>query len=63
MKTKPPQTLNRDWLTVQQAADYLQLDAQTVRKYVRLGRLEGRQIVAAGKWRISAASIEKLLRG
>lgn len=60
---KTTQTLDREWLTVKQTCEYLQLDAQTVRRYINIGKLEGRQIVDGGKWRISAASIEKLLRG
>ena len=48
------------WLTVEQTAEYLQLCQQTVRRYVRDGRLQAVKL-AGQKIRISAASIEKLL--
>lgn len=60
-KKTAPVSLDRDWLSVKQTAEYLQLDAQTVRRYVADGKLTGRQLVAGGKILISASSIEKLL--
>lgn len=57
-----PQELDRDYLTVKQAAEYLQYNQDTIRRYVRQGILESSRIVAGGKIRISAASIEKLLQ-
>ena len=61
--TDKPQTLDRDWMTAQQAADYLQLEVQAVRRMVVAGKLKGTKL-GSGKTsplRISASSIEKLL--
>jgi excisionase family DNA binding protein len=61
--TDKPQTLDRDWMTAQQAADYLQVEVQTVRRMVVAGKLKGTKL-GSGKTsplRISASSIEKLL--
>ena len=56
-----PQTLNRDYLTIKQAADYLQCSPWTIRQHIKAGRLEGLQLVPRGSVRIPASSIEKLL--
>ena len=65
------QTLDLDWMTLRQAADYLQCCPATVMRYVAAGKLEGAQpggsgvkhLRGGGRWRIKTASIEKLLRG
>jgi excisionase family DNA binding protein len=65
MKTQPrtviPQTLDRDYMTIAQTADYLQCSTSTVREHIRTGRLPASQLVKRGAIRIPAAAIEKLL--
>lgn len=56
------QLLDRDWMTRHQAADYLQLGIATIDRYIKRGVLESKQLVPNGTVRISASSIEKLLR-
>lgn len=58
---KAIQTLDRDWLTVGQAADYLQCCPMTIYRMIQEGKIQGMQITPRGKWRVSASSIEKLL--
>ena len=55
------QTLDRDWMTRKQAAEYLQVTAATVDRYLKSGVLQGSQLVPNGTVRISAVSIEKML--
>lgn len=54
-------TLDRDWVTVEQSASYLQCCTATIHRLIKAGKLQGSQLVPRGKWRISASSIEKLL--
>ena len=61
MTDEKPQMLDRDYLTVQQTAKYLQVHPQTVKTYLKTGILTSSQLVPGGRHRISAASIEKLL--
>ena len=49
------------WLSVSQAAAYLQCHQQTIMNYLRKGILVSSQITPKGKHRISAESIEELL--
>lgn len=56
------QKLDHDWMTVQQAAKYLQVCTMTIHRYIKDGKLQSSQIVPGGKRRISASSIEKLLQ-
>jgi len=56
-----PQMLDRDWLTVKQAALYLQVSTRTIARYVDRGTLSASQLVPGGTIRISAISIEKML--
>lgn len=55
------QLLDRDYLSVEQAARYLQCSTRTIHRYLKAGLLSGSQIVPLGVIRISALSIEKLL--
>ena len=48
-------------LTVEDTAEELQLNVQTVRKWLRQGRLPGRKI--GREWRISRQELEDYLRG
>lgn len=50
-----------DYMTVKETAEYLKCDVQTVRKYIKIGKLEASQIVPKGTMRISTASVERLL--
>jgi len=51
----------REWLTVEQAAEYLQVSVQMVRRYIHDGRLPASQLVPNGKYRIKANDIDKML--
>ena len=55
------QLLDRDWLSVAQTAEYLQVSTRTVHRYLDSGRLLASQLVPKGTIRISAISIEKML--
>jgi len=60
----PPETQNvaaREWLTVEQSADYLQLSQSSIRSYIRQGRLEARRIAGKRKVLIHRAELLKLL--
>lgn len=53
------QTLSKDWLSKQEAADYLGVNPATVMRLVRAGKLTAARV---GKLvRISSASIERYL--
>ena len=58
-----PQSLDRDWFTVTQAADYLGCSTRTIHRYLESGLLTGVQLVPNGVIRISTIVIEKLLEG
>ncbi|MGA2169364.1 MAG: helix-turn-helix domain-containing protein [Terracidiphilus sp.] len=60
-KATAPQSLDRDWFTVGQAAAYLQCCTRTVHRYLDSGLLSASQLVPGGTIRISTISIEKLL--
>jgi excisionase family DNA binding protein len=60
-KAPPPQTLDRDLLTVDEAAAYLRVHPMTVRRMIREGKLKASQLVARGRVLIAATDIEKLL--
>jgi excisionase family DNA binding protein len=51
----------REWLTVEQAADYLQLSQSSIRSYIRQGRLEARRIAGKRKVLIHRSELLKLL--
>jgi excisionase family DNA binding protein len=60
-KATAPETLDRDWFTVQQAAAYLQVSTRTIARYIDRGTLTASQLVPGGTVRISTISIEKVL--
>jgi excisionase family DNA binding protein len=60
-KATAPQSLDRDWFTVSQAAAYLQVSTRTIARYIDRGTLSASQIVPGGNIRISTICIEKLL--
>lgn len=53
--------MTHEYLTVKQAADYLQISTQTVRRYITDGKLQASQIVPNGKIRIPKLCIDELL--
>jgi excisionase family DNA binding protein len=57
------QTLDKDLLTVAQAADYLSFCKQKVRRMILDGELDARKIGSGknSRWRITSVSIEKLM--
>ena len=61
MKGAPPQTLDRDLLTVDESAAYLRVHPMNVRRMIREGKLKASQLVARGRVLIAATDIEKLL--
>jgi excisionase family DNA binding protein len=63
MTDSTPQTLNRDWLTTEQASAYLQVSTRTLFRYLEEGKIRGKQLSSGGHWRISAASLERFLDG
>jgi excisionase family DNA binding protein len=60
-KATAPETIDRDWFTVQQAAAYLQVSTRTIARYIDRGTLTASQLVPGGTVRISTISIEKVL--
>jgi excisionase family DNA binding protein len=60
-KKSPPVELDRDWITLSQAAQYLQVHPATIMRYVRQRKIIANQLVPQGKWRVSSASIARLM--
>lgn len=62
--SKSPDTSveDRDWMNIVEAAKYLHLDRATVRKLIRVGRLDAWQLFPGTRspYRISKASLERL---
>lgn len=52
-------TITHEWLTVKQAADYLQVSESTIIRWIKNGTLAASQI--GSTYRISAATIERML--
>jgi excisionase family DNA binding protein len=56
--------VDEEWLTVQETADRLKVTPETVRVWLRDGRLKGTQpINRRVGWRIPASEVERVLRG
>lgn len=51
--------ITHEWLTVKQAAEYLQVSTATIQRWIRTGTLDASQI--GGTYRIAAATIERKL--
>ena len=51
------------WLTVAQAAEQLQVHPETVREWLRSGRLPGNLISRRGGWRIRQSDVIRFLSG
>ena len=58
-----PQTLDKDWLTAQETADYLGVNVQLIWKLVKAGKLHGKKVGGRvnSPLRISSVSIEKYM--
>ncbi len=55
---------NEEWLTVQEAADRLKVHPETIRVWLRDGRLRGTQpINKRVGWRILSSEVERVLQG
>ena len=52
-----------EFLTVAEAAGRLKVDPETVRVWLRSGKLKGNRLSRAAGWRIPASEVERLLRG
>ncbi len=56
--------VNEEWLTVQEAANRMKVHPETIRVWLRDGRLRGTQpINKRVGWRIPASEVERVLRG
>jgi len=51
------------WLTVAQAAALVQVHPETLREWLRAGRLPGTLLNRRAGWRIRAGDVERLLAG
>ena len=54
--------IETQWLTVQQIADSLQVDAQTIRRWLRAGDLRGVLLSDKAGWRVHPDDLEAYLR-
>jgi excisionase family DNA binding protein len=66
LEPPPPADLDalgspREWLTVEQSADYLQLSQSSIRSYIRQGRLDARRIAGKRKVLIHRSELLRLL--
>ena len=50
-------------LTVQEVATRLKLNPETVRRWLRSGRLSGTRFGGSGGYRVSVSEVQKLLAG
>ena len=53
--------LERELLTVQQVADYLQIHPETVRKWLREGRLIGINLGGIAGWRVHRDDLKRFV--
>jgi len=51
------------WLTVAQAAELVQVHPETLREWLRAGRVPGTLLNRRAGWRIRAGDVERLLAG
>lgn len=57
----PPQALDRDLLTIKEAAAYLRVDHRTLWRMTKEGKMPYIQRLSKGRILIAATDIEKLL--
>ena len=53
--------MDTKWLTVSQVAERLQVHEETIRRWLRQGRLEGHNFSGRTGYRISAHALERFL--
>ena len=51
------------WLTVPQVADVVQVHPETVREWLRTGRLPGTLLSRRAGWRVRERDVQRLLAG
>ena len=51
------------WLTVAQAAERIQVHPETVREWLRVGKLRGNLINRRAGWRVRQSDLERFLGG
>jgi excisionase family DNA binding protein len=54
--------MNRELLTVRQAAQILNVSPKTIRKWAQLKKLKGMKIGTRGDWRFTKEELLKLIR-
>lgn len=54
--------MDERWLTVAQAAERIQVHPETVREWLRTGKLAGTLISRRAGWRIQQSEVERFLR-
>ena len=52
---------NKPYVTVEEAAEYLGVHPQTVRRWLRAGQIQGRMISRAAGYRIRRDEVERVL--
>jgi len=57
-----PVMLDRELLTPEQVADYLQVHPETVRKWLREGQLAGINLGGRARWRIRRADVDRFIQ-
>ncbi len=55
--------MSEEWLTVAEAADRLKLHQDTVRIWLRSGKLKGTKLSRRAGYRIPASELARVLRG
>ena len=49
------------WLTVEQIAERVQLHPDTVRRFLREGRLRGHRVTRRAGWRVRASEVDRFI--
>ena len=55
--------MEKEWLTVAQVAELIQVHPETVREWLRVGRLPGTLISRRAGWRVRRRDVERFLSG
>jgi excisionase family DNA binding protein len=51
------------WLTVEQIAERLQMHPDTIRRFLREGRLHGYRMTRRAGWRVRASEVDRFVTG
>jgi excisionase family DNA binding protein len=54
--------MNRELLTVRQAAQVLNVSPKTIRRWAQLKKLKGMKIGSRGDWRFTKEELEKMIK-